>query len=210
MKRALSVCVGVALLAATLIATAATASATTFCGAGELLGAAQLLSTAGTTITFSSIAQHGGGNCTYSNLMVTGQARSDTTTCDPQLQVQVNNDTAGDYSYDEGYWGGNGFGEIGGAQRTFWQLQQISCNSGVTGNAAVFKLIFPDFTTTTFDHQVTAAGTNGNRGNYNGATNWHSAGTWAQSSTPAGITRLDLTLSSGSFMSGSQFSLYLE
>jgi hypothetical protein len=174
----------------------------------------QVLASAATTVTFSSIP------ATYSSLMLSVLARgSETSLQADDLTCAVNGDVGAHYSYltfSATNISGGGTGSLGAVSdfttsaATSWPLARINTSqAGSSVNAGGGMVFFPDYTGTTFGKMfwsMSGAG-NGSSAMVDGRMRMG----WWTPATQAAISSLTLTAPGGganTFLAGSYFQLF--
>ena len=173
---------------------AATLTVTGGGGGGSLtLIAEQLLLSNAATVTFSSIPN------TYRHLRLVAVGRMTTATTEDYVYIRFNGDTGS--NYDEIRSNNGGFGQS--SAQTKSRIGDFPGSTAPSGSAGQFELLIPAYALTTFHKTVRS-----------------NSGVWDQSSSgvmneffarwrdTSAINALELSLGSGSFITGSIFSLY--
>jgi hypothetical protein len=156
-----------------------------------------VLSSSAASVTFSSIPS------TYTDLVLRSSARSSTATLN--VRIRFNSDTATNYSlvylYGEGSAGGSGIEN----NQTSLRPQATNASSYTADTFANFESYIPSYNSA---NSKPVSVFNVTENNVSGASSswiFSGGGLWRNSS---GITSIEITSSSGNFVSGSSFHLY--
>jgi hypothetical protein len=171
---------------------------TTATSSFDSLGSVYLSSTTA-TVVFSSIPQ------TYAHLHIRGVSRSsDGGASDVTLQGQFNGDTGSNYSFHRIYGYGSTVNVDNSANSSAVALGSVLTDGNTGSNYTSHVIDILDYTSSV-KHKSTR-GLSGFNNNGNGSIHF-SSGAWRAASI-GGITSILLKPSTGSFMTGTTFSLY--
>lgn len=151
------------------------------------------------TVTFSSLGA-------YRSLRLTGIGRSNHTAAAAVVaQVTFNSDTGANYWYQRMFASNVTISGDGSITSTFAHGASVAAGAAPAGSASQFELSIPDYAGTTF--QKTLVGqTNLRIGATAGDKYVISTASWWLNT--AAITRIDVILGSGTWVTGSRISLY--
>ena len=177
----------------------------TWVAQGLTLISSNILGTASSSVTFSSIPG------TFNNLRLVVGGRHSNTSQD-YIVIQFNGDASANYDYEGFYFGGvgnSGTTNLGAFQGTSTASPQIAYLNGSNGPGStpgLADIFIPQYAGTTFYKTATSDGTNHGTTAYTGiqgvklVTSWHNA---------AAITSILLKMGGGgNFITGSWFYLY--
>jgi hypothetical protein len=152
------------------------------------------------TVTFSSIPQ------TCRHLMIIGQARSDKAgTGADTINMTFNSDTGANYAEQATYSNNTTASGERATGQTAMKIAQCSTAGDAANYPCNFIIKIPNYVGTTFykgalsHYELVANSTIADIYNFNASCTWAST---------AAITRVDLVISGGNYVSGSQFDLY--
>lgn len=142
---------------------------------------------------------------TYRSVRITGQARCDVASTGTRFGVRFNADSSAIYDYQIFQNNQSATGQDFARDQTNAGVASAPGTSTTTGSATAFQLLIPNYSGTTFWKEGTTAsawrGSGLNMEITYGGIDWRST---------AAITSVTLVMTSGNFIAGSVFSLYLE
>lgn len=195
---------------ATLFVSPAAASP---CAEGMFFVEQSILNAASASVTLSGIpAQEVSPNCDNTSIHMDFIARSDSTTCDPALNMQVGHNgtiqTGSKYNNQLNYNFGTGWGAVNQYHATSAEIAQAPCTTRSADAAVSCMIDIPEAFEATFYHQVLYHCSNGYDTNATGTGVTEYSGSFMVEDVST-ITDVKFSLGSGNFVQSSEFMVWV-
>lgn len=152
------------------------------------------------TVSFTSISG------SYSHLKIVGGGASTVVANNTSLALQLNGDSGANYEWQRHYAAGTGGGNASESLTpTSIEIGAVTGSTGIASDAGSFEVLIPNYAGSTFKKNLISHSLLRTATSSGGVLLFNYDGWW---NNTAAITRVDIFVGSGNWVSGSKISLY--